>query len=85
MQNKPNFESNKIVLSSLTASKYEKIEFGEKAKTNPIQSQYKPKQTQFWPKNQADKANSKPNKTNNSENKFLFDKFGAVITLKELA
>ena len=55
MQNKPNFTNPEIDLSSLITSKYEKIGFSGKVKTNPIQTQFKAKQTQFWPKNQGGK------------------------------
>jgi hypothetical protein len=57
MQNKPNFRKNQMNVSDLIKEGYDKMDTWSsgknKAKTNPIQTQYKPNsnpiQTQFKP------------------------------------
>jgi len=67
MQNKPNFSEGKNNANSLSTKDYRNISPSGRAKTNPIQTQYKANQTQFWPKNQGGKANTNPNKPNCSK------------------
>jgi len=57
MQNKPNFGNDKMNINSFATSKYEILSALRVQKTNPIQTQLKPKQSQF----KANKAKNKPN------------------------
>ena len=49
MQNKPNYGNSKMNITLDMTSKYEILSAGSDQKTNPIQTQLKPKQTQFKP------------------------------------
>jgi hypothetical protein len=49
MQNKPNFENDKMNITLDMTSIYEILSAGSGQKTNPIQTQFKPKQTQLKP------------------------------------
>ena len=69
MQNKPNFENDKMNITLDITSNYEILPRLERPKnkpnSNPIQSQFNPKQTQFKPI-------SKPNKPNSQKAKYDF-------------
>ena len=60
MQNKANFRNDKIDINSFAISKYEILSAWWGQKTNPIQTQLKPKQTQFKANKAKNKANSNP-------------------------
>ncbi|MCP4261607.1 MAG: hypothetical protein GY774_29505 [Planctomycetes bacterium] len=60
MSNKPNVKDAKMNISSYITSKYEILSAWRGVKTNPIQTQFKPKQSQFWANIKGDKANSNP-------------------------
>jgi hypothetical protein len=49
MQNKPNFKNIKIGVSPFETSKYQILSAWRGEKTNPIQTQLKPKQSQYKP------------------------------------
>jgi hypothetical protein len=57
MQNKANFHKALINIISFTTSIYANTETLADEKTNPIQTQLKPKQTQFNPIQTQNKAN----------------------------
>ena len=61
MQNKPNFRNDKMNITIDITRNYKILSSSpgpkNKANSNPIQSQFKPKQTQF----KANKAKNKPN------------------------
>ncbi len=67
LTNKPNVKYMKFSLSSLITSKYVICGHLVIQKTNPIQTQYKPKQSQYWPIIGGSKAKQ-------TQFKFLFDK-----------
>ena len=57
MQNKPNFRKTKMNLNSYLTKDYENERLADAAKTNPIQTQYKPNQSQYKPNSRKAKMN----------------------------
>jgi hypothetical protein len=64
LTNKAKVKYAKININSMITMRYEKMDIWLLGKTNPIQSQYKPKQTQLKPISMPIKANTNPNKAN---------------------
>ena len=64
--NKPNSKNIKIDISPFKTGKYEILPAWRSERTNPIQSQCKPKQSQFWPIIRPGKPKTKPNKANSN-------------------
>ena len=68
-QNKANFRDAKMNITIFLTMRYVNLDTWRVGKTNPIQTQNKPKQSQFWPI-------ITPGKAKQTQNKPNFQKYG---------